>query len=86
MNIMLFAALIPNSIGIATGIIVGYLFGEKEYEVLYWKCYRNIEIGIAAVIVLDFFLIIFLSLLLYGGLLLAYGIWRLKREMKEIGQ
>ncbi len=34
----------------------------------------------------DFFLIIFLSLLLYGGLLLAYGIWRLKREMKEIDQ
>ncbi len=58
MNIMLFAVLIPNSIGIATGIIVGYLFGEKEYKVLYWKCYRNIGIGIAAVIVLDFFLII----------------------------
>lgn len=58
MNIMLFATLIPNSIGIATGIIVGYLFGEKEYKVLYWKCYRNIGIGIAAVIVLDFFLII----------------------------
>ncbi len=32
----------------------------------------------------DFFLIIFLSLLLYSGLLLAYSIWRLKKEMKEI--
>ena len=30
MNIMLFVSLIPNSIGIATGIIVGYLFGEKS--------------------------------------------------------
>ena len=34
----------------------------------------------------DFFLIVFLSLILYSGLLLAYGIWRLKREMKEINQ
>ena len=34
----------------------------------------------------DFFLIVFLSLLLYGGLLLAYGIWRLRQEMKEINQ
>lgn len=32
----------------------------------------------------DFFLIIFLSLLLYSVLLLAYGIWRSKKEMKEI--
>ncbi len=32
----------------------------------------------------DFFLIVFLSLLLYSGLLLAYGIWRLKKELKKI--
>ena len=34
----------------------------------------------------DFFLIVFLSFLLYSGLLLAYGIWRLKRDMKEINK
>ena len=33
----------------------------------------------------DLFLIIFLSLLLYGGMLLAYRIRRLKKEIKEIG-
>lgn len=32
----------------------------------------------------DFSLIIFISILLYSGLLLAHNIWRLKREMKEI--
>ncbi len=32
----------------------------------------------------DFSLIIFISILLYSGLLLAHSIWRLKREMKEI--
>ncbi len=34
----------------------------------------------------DFFLIIFISILLYSGLLLAHNLWRLKREMKEINQ
>lgn len=57
MNIMLFAALIPDSIGIATGIIVGYLYGEGEYEVLYRKCYKNIGIGIITVLALDLILI-----------------------------
>lgn len=33
----------------------------------------------------DFFLILFLSLLLYSGLLLAHNIWRLKKEIKESG-
>lgn len=32
----------------------------------------------------DFFLIIFLSLLLYIALLLAHSIWRLRKEIKEI--
>lgn len=32
----------------------------------------------------DFSLIIFISILLYSGLLLAHNIWRLKREIKEI--
>ncbi len=32
----------------------------------------------------DFSLIIFLSVLLYGGLLLAHNVWRLKKEIKEI--
>lgn len=32
----------------------------------------------------DFFLIIFISVLLYSGLLLAHSIWRLKKEIKEI--
>lgn len=34
----------------------------------------------------DFSLIIFLSILLYSGLLLAHNIWRLKKEIKEINQ
>lgn len=34
----------------------------------------------------DFFLIIFISILLYCGLLLAHNIWRLKREIKGIRQ
>lgn len=32
----------------------------------------------------DFSLIVLISLLLYGGLLLAHNIWRVKREIKEI--
>ena len=32
----------------------------------------------------DFSLIVFISILLYGGLLLAHNIWHLKREIKEI--
>jgi len=32
----------------------------------------------------DFSLIVFISILLYCGLLLAHNIWRLKREIKEI--
>ena len=34
----------------------------------------------------DFSLIVFISILLYSGLLLAHNIWRLKREIKEIDQ
>ena len=34
----------------------------------------------------DFFLIIFISVLLYSGLLLAHNIWHLKKEIKEINQ
>ncbi len=34
----------------------------------------------------DFALIIFISILLYSGLLLAHNIWRLKREIQEINQ
>ena len=34
----------------------------------------------------DFFLIVFISILLYSGLLLAHNIWRLKREIKGIRQ
>ncbi len=34
----------------------------------------------------DFSLIVFISMLLYSGLLLAHNIWRLKREIKEINQ
>jgi len=34
----------------------------------------------------DLSLIIFISILLYSGLLLAHNIWRLKREIKEIGR
>lgn len=57
MNIMLFASLIPNSIGVATGIIIGYLFGEKKYEILYRRCYKNIKIGIFFVIILDIIIV-----------------------------
>lgn len=32
----------------------------------------------------DFALIVFISILLYSGLLLAHNVWRLKREIKEI--
>lgn len=32
----------------------------------------------------DFSLIIFISILLYGGLLLEHNVWRLKREIQEI--
>lgn len=34
----------------------------------------------------DFALIVFISILLYSGLLLAHNIWRLKREIKEMNQ
>ncbi len=34
----------------------------------------------------DFSLIIFISILLYSGLLLAHNIWRLKKEIKEINR
>lgn len=34
----------------------------------------------------DFFLIVFISILLYSGLLLAHSIWHLKKEIKEINQ
>lgn len=34
----------------------------------------------------DFFLIVFISILLYSGLLLAHNIWHLKKEIKEINQ
>lgn len=32
----------------------------------------------------DFFLIVFISVLLYSGLLLAHNVWLLKKEIKEI--
>lgn len=57
MNIMLFVSLIPNSMGIATGILAGYLFGEKKYHQLYRKCYHNIGAGIAVVAALDLLMI-----------------------------
>ncbi len=57
MNIMLFVSLIPNSMGIATGIIAGYLFGEKKYDELYRRCYRSIAAGIAIVAALDLVMI-----------------------------
>lgn len=34
----------------------------------------------------DFFLIIFISILLYSAFLLAHNVWRLKREIREINQ
>lgn len=34
----------------------------------------------------DFFLMIFISLLLYSGLLLTHSIWRLKKEIREINE
>ncbi|MCI8647090.1 MAG: zf-HC2 domain-containing protein [Firmicutes bacterium] len=34
----------------------------------------------------DFSLIVFISILLYSGLLLAHNVWRLKREIKEINR
>lgn len=34
----------------------------------------------------DFALIVFISILLYSGLLLAHNVWRLKREIKEINR
>lgn len=34
----------------------------------------------------DFCMIVFLSILLYSGLLLAHNIWRLKREIREINK
>ncbi len=34
----------------------------------------------------DFSLIVFISILLYSGLLLTHNIWRLKKEIKEINQ
>lgn len=34
----------------------------------------------------DFFLIVFISVLLYSGLLLAHSIWYLKKEIKEMNQ
>jgi len=34
----------------------------------------------------DFSLVVFISILLYSGLLLTHNIWRLKREIKEINQ
>lgn len=34
----------------------------------------------------DFSLIVFISILLYSGLLLAHNIWRLKREIEEINR
>lgn len=34
----------------------------------------------------DFFLIIFISVLLYSGLLLLHNVWRLKKEIREVNQ
>lgn len=34
----------------------------------------------------DFSLIVFISILLYSGLLLTHNVWRLKKEIKEINQ
>lgn len=34
----------------------------------------------------DFSLIVFISILLYSGMLLAHNVWRLKREIKEMNQ
>lgn len=58
MNVMLFVSLIPNSIGIATGILVGYLWGDKKKQKAYYTCYKNICIGILIVSVMNVFIFI----------------------------
>lgn len=58
MNIMLFVSLIPNSLGIATGILVGYLWGEKKELKAYGMCYRNIVSGILIVGVTNLFIFV----------------------------
>lgn len=53
MNVMLFVSLIPNSIGIATGILVGYSWGNKKKKQAYDICYRNIFAGILVVVMMN---------------------------------
>lgn len=65
MNLMLFVSMIPNSIGIATGIIIAYLFGEKKYDDLYRKCWQNIGAGILFVLFLNIAVILMSDWLLH---------------------
>lgn len=56
---------------------VAYMISHGIVSGIHWASYSLPR---------DFSLIIFLSILLYSGLLLAHNIWRLKREIQEINQ
>ncbi len=56
---------------------VAYIISHCIVSGINWASYSLLR---------DFALIIFISILLYSGLLLAHNIWRLKREIKEINQ
>ncbi len=56
---------------------VAYMISHGIVSGIHWASYSLPR---------DFFLIVFISLLLYSGLLLAHNIWRLKREIQEINQ
>lgn len=54
---------------------IAYIIGHCIVSGINWASYSLPR---------DFSLMIFISILLYGGLLLAHNIWRLKREIREI--
>ncbi len=56
---------------------VAYMISHGIVSGIHWASYSLPR---------DFSLIVFISLLLYSGLLLAHNIWRLKREIQEINQ
>lgn len=56
---------------------IAYLISHCIVSGIHWASYSLPR---------DFSLIIFISILLYSGFLLAYNIWRLKREIRGINQ
>lgn len=56
---------------------VAYIISHCVVSGIHWTSYSLPR---------DFFLIIFISILLYSALLLTHNIWRLKREIREINQ